>query len=85
MRSNFDSYSPTVSDAREKVKSVRYQYDLNKEEAEELEASLIDASSLNEFVDVLESKLMDFTLRKGKPTRKEFEEVNTEIFTRMSA
>ncbi|MFO7793746.1 MAG: hypothetical protein R6V35_02110 [Candidatus Nanohaloarchaea archaeon] len=80
-----ESYSPTVEDAREKVKAVRYRYDLSSEEAEKLESSLIQASSLNEFVDVLESKLMEFTLRKGKPSRREFEEVNTEAFAGFSA
>lgn len=63
-------------DVERNVRIVRYRYNLSGEQASELEKRLNKCSNVNEFVEVLEKKLMEFTVAKGRPSRQEFEDVN---------
>ena len=77
--------SLTRKDVREKVKIVRYEYGLSKEEAAKLQQYLYNSGTVTEFVERLEEMLMEFTVAKGRPSRQEFEDVNTQTFSDIQA
>ena len=77
--------SLTRKDVREKVKIVRYEYGLSKEQAAKLEQYLYNSRSVTEFVERLEEMLMEFTVAKGRHSRQEFEDVNIQTFSDIQA
>ena len=77
--------SLTRKDVREKVKIVRYEYGLSKEQAAKLQQYLYNSGTVTEFVERLEEMLMEFTVAKGRPSRQEFEDVNLGRFSDISA
>lgn len=82
---NSESSQLTRDEIAENVRVVRYEYGLTEEESGKLKDVLHECKSVTECLEVLEAKLMEFTMAKGRPSRKEFEEVNTRGFSDISA
>ena len=75
----------TAVDVERKVQIVRYRYNLSRDQALELQTELNECRDMNEFVELLERKLLEFTVAKGRPSRQEFEDVNVGRFSDISA
>lgn len=68
-------------DVERKVQIVRYRYNLSRDQALELQTELDECRDMNEFVELFERKLMEYTVAKGRPSRQEFEDVNLGRFS----